>query len=226
MRHRDSWYDFLPRVGTALVLGILFWFLFFKVPVLYFSLSVGAILGLILFIDWPRFFNITNSTFWLLMPVYPVTPAALIIALNHHPAHRMLLFVAVLLVFSFDFGSYAAGSLFGKHKIAPSISPRKSWEGALGGALFSHITFMLILNAYGNMVPVLTIIGLNIIICTLALCGDMFESFLKRKAGIKDSAHYLPGHGGFLDRLDALLFVIPFFYLFRNYLATLFFGTR
>ncbi|MCF8368224.1 MAG: phosphatidate cytidylyltransferase [Bacteroidales bacterium] len=109
--------------------------------------------------------------------------------------------------------AYVTGSLFGKHKLAPGISPKKTWEGAIGGLLFSLV------GTYGmsfflsdiNLSDWLSIAGIVIILGTF---GDLFESYLKRKAGIKESGNIMPGHGGILDRIDSLLFALPAVFIY------------
>lgn len=111
-----------------------------------------------------------------------------------------------------DSFAYLLGTQFGKHKMCPSISPKKSWEGLIGGAVFAVI--MGILNAVLfqglSMISWIVIALLSVAFGTL---GDLFESKIKREIGAKDSGNILPGHGGFLDRLDSLLFAIPAVFL-------------
>ena len=117
-----------------------------------------------------------------------------------------------------DSGAYFVGSAFGRHKISPSISPKKSLEGLIGGAA---ITILIIygLGTWGNQR-----LGLDfkpwmmvlyaILISIIGFYGDLFESMLKRDAAVKDSSHLIPGHGGVLDRLDSFYFNIIFSYYF------------
>lgn len=221
MNKRDDKYQFLIRAITGLGLIVSFWLLFFKLPPIYFSIFACSTLAIILVFEWPRLLNVRTPQFWLLMPIYPILPLVLAILLNQSPAHRDLIIFVVVMVSSFDFGSYAFGSLFGKRKIAPHISPRKSWEGALGGAIFSNIAFAIMLWYTGANIPLVVQLSLGTVVCGLALAGDLFESFLKRKAGVKDSGSFLPMHGGFLDRLDGMMFVFPFFFIFRESLVKL-----
>lgn len=220
-KERESRYDFATRALTGLFLIVLFCIVFFKLPAAFFSGLIFAILGIILLFEWPRLFKLKSLTFWLLMPFYPILPFILMVALNQNDAYHSLVFFIFVLVFSFDLGSYAFGSTLGSHRIAPTISPRKSWEGALGGAIFSYAAFNIMLWSRGIKIPPAVILPLSLTISGLSLSGDLFESWLKRRAGVKDTANYLPGHGGFLDRFDGILFVVPFFFVFREYLAKL-----
>ena len=209
------------RTITGLALGLLFLLSFIYIPPFYFSLILGAILAYIIFFEWNNFFNWHQSIFWMLLPLYPVLPFALLIRMNQQPIYRGLLFSLFVLVASHDTGSYIIGSLFGKHRIAPHISPGKTWEGFFGGALLTIASFTLLLWATNTSKPWWLIAGIALATCVLALCGDLFESWLKRLARIKDSGTILPGHGGFLDRFDGILFVVFFFYLFKDHLLLL-----
>ena len=143
--------------------------------------------------------------------------------MNQDPQYHDLLLELFLIVASLDTGSYIIGSAFGKHKIAPGISPNKTWEGFLGGYVFAAVALsFLIIYEQGKLLPLWIILGFTLIICLLALCGDLFESWLKRRARIKHSGNMLPGHGGFLDRFDGLMFAVFFFYLFKDQLIKLF----
>lgn len=114
-----------------------------------------------------------------------------------------------------DTGAYLSGSLLGKHKLLQRVSPKKSWEGAIGGALLVVISSYCFHLIFPEVAKPMEWIGLGILIVFFGTFGDLFESFLKRSAGLKDSGNILPGHGGVLDRIDSLLFVsIPaFFYI-------------
>lgn len=110
-----------------------------------------------------------------------------------------------------DTGAYFAGRAFGKHKMAPKVSPSKSWEGLIGGSLLAAVVGAL-WAAYGLGVHPLMGAGLGLLIALVAAVGDLSESSLKRYCGVKDSGTLLPGHGGVLDRFDSSLFVLPVVY--------------
>lgn len=117
-----------------------------------------------------------------------------------------------LIIWIYDSMAYVGGSKFGKHKICPSISPKKSWEGLITGAVFALIFGILnaVLFQVLSMLNWFIIAALVVIFGTL---GDLFESKIKRDLNIKDSGTILPGHGGFLDRFDSLLFAVPVIFI-------------
>lgn len=125
----------------------------------------------------------------------------------------------LLVVWLADIGAYFAGKAFGRHKLAPAISPGKTWEGAIGGwlAVLIVASAAIVLHAFEptlysalleRLGAVRTVVILTILV-VFSVIGDLFESMLKRQAGVKDSSGLLPGHGGVLDRIDALLPVLP-----------------
>jgi len=209
------------RTMTGIFLGALFWISFIYLPSWFFSVVLLAILGCIIAFEWTRLFDPKEKMFWLLMPFYPLFPFAIILWMNHS-CYRPLLFVLFILVSALDTGAYLVGNLFGRHKIASFISPGKTWEGFLGGYLFALGGFWLALWELNDPKPWWFVLGFTLIVCFTSLAGDLFESWLKRRADIKDSGTLLPGHGGFLDRFDGILFTVIFFYIFRDWLLAYF----
>jgi phosphatidate cytidylyltransferase len=116
-----------------------------------------------------------------------------------------------LLIWTNDSFAYFTGRAFGKRKLFERISPKKTWEGTIGGILFT-LLLGFIIGAYINKGEVLFWMVSALIIAPGAIFGDLLESLFKRSLNIKDSGKILPGHGGVLDRFDAALFTIPFFY--------------
>jgi phosphatidate cytidylyltransferase len=115
---------------------------------------------------------------------------------------RVLVFIAA--VVCSDVGGYAAGVLFGKHPMAPSISPKKSWEG-MGGSIAACVLLGVLVFTFAFHVPWWTGAIFGVALAATATIGDLGESLIKRDLGIKDMGHLLPGHGGIMDRLDSLL---------------------
>jgi phosphatidate cytidylyltransferase len=120
-------------------------------------------------------------------------------------------------VFAADIGAYFAGHRFGRVKLAPQVSPGKTWEGLIGGVLLAALTSgaggLLVGLPPGVMVPV----GLGV--SALSVVGDLTESMFKRSVGAKDSGHLIPGHGGVLDRIDGITAAMPFFALALSWLG-------
>jgi phosphatidate cytidylyltransferase len=114
-----------------------------------------------------------------------------------------------ILLWSFDSFAYITGSLFGKHKILPSISPKKSWEGFFGGLILSTGIAFILMQTWG-ILSFEKWIGLTLIIAVFGSIGDFLESKIKRIAQVKDSGNIIPGHGGLFDRFDSFLMIIPF----------------
>jgi phosphatidate cytidylyltransferase len=116
-----------------------------------------------------------------------------------------------------DSGAYLVGSRIGRHKMTPTLSPKKSWEGLIGGVIFSGVLNMIVAAGLGIPIGYGAILGL--IGATLGLLGDLSISMIKRQVGVKDTGHLIPGHGGALDRLDSLLFSVIVSYYFISWIA-------
>ncbi len=138
-------------------------------------------------------------------------PLSFLASLSATPAGWVMLFFAFLIPWSTDSGAYAVGMLFGKHKMAPVISPKKSWEGAIGGTVIC-LVMLAIFNALFMDYPLWFILMLGLCSSVAGQVGDLLESWLKRWAGVKDSGNSIPGHGGFLDRFDSMILVAPVTY--------------
>ena len=167
--------------------------------------------------------NIAITISGLIYVAVPISLMNFIILPGNAPGSGFYPWILVgifLILWIYDSMAYITGSLWGKHKIAPSISPGKSWEGFIGGAVFAVI--MGILNAvlFPNL-SMLSWIVVALLAVTFGTVGDFFESKLKRESGIKDSGIMIPGHGGLLDRLDSLLFAIPVIFIWLNLFGNL-----
>jgi len=134
-------------------------------------------------------------------------------ALQGWPATMLLIGTVVVS----DSAQFYSGRLFGRRPLAPAISPKKTVEGAVGGVVCGTAFMMLVGAKALPFVGFGPLLVLGLLVVVLGICGDLFESRLKRAAGVKDSSSLIPGHGGVLDRVDALLFAVAPFYLFvRN----------
>jgi phosphatidate cytidylyltransferase len=130
---------------------------------------------------------------------------------------REALFLLLLTVMMSDTAQYYSGRAFGRRLLAPAISPKKTIEGAIGGFIFGALLMTVVGDWWLPSVPPLLRALLGVAIVALGIAGDLFESMLKRSAGVKDSSALIPGHGGVLDRIDALLFAAPIYYVFLKY---------
>jgi phosphatidate cytidylyltransferase len=131
-----------------------------------------------------------------------------------------VMFLVVVTKFT-DIGAYLVGSSVGRHRMIPRISPHKTWEGTVGGIAFAIVSSVLCyhflraeLGANGMMMP--HAVALGLLLGAAAVIGDLAESLIKREAGVKDSSHWLPGHGGALDLIDSLLFTAPLLYVYMR----------
>lgn len=126
-----------------------------------------------------------------------------------------LLFLSLVVIWAIDIGAYFSGRRFGKNKLALYVSPGKTWEGVIGGGVFawiiSVIGLQLVQPDLNQSWLVVSVLMAGIAL--FSVFGDLFESVLKREAGMKDSSQLLPGHGGVLDRIDSLIIALPMFYL-------------
>lgn len=159
---------------------------------------------------------IHNWAYAMLTQLYIALPFALLNVLAFHSdfttgeTHYNAILPLSIFIFNWvnDTGAYCTGMLFGKHRLFERISPKKSWEGSIGGALFSVVAAAIM----GHFFPFLSMgawIGLAITIVVMGTWGDLSESLFKRQLGIKDSGTILPGHGGILDRFDSAILAIP-----------------
>ncbi len=176
--------------------------------------------------------DIQNIAFTMMAQLYVALPFALLNVLSFVFAHDngqgiypstpiAYIWVYVLSIFIFlwtsDTGAYCVGTLMGRHRLFPRLSPKKSWEGSIGGAVLALVASQVIASfEFGEVFvidnPLMNRLawgGLALIVVVFGTWGDLFESMLKRRLGIKDSGNILPGHGGMLDRFDSALFAIP-----------------
>ena len=162
--------------------------------------------------------------------LYVAVPLCYGYALRYHDyavgraAGTAVIMLPVLLTWASDIGAYAVGRMIGRHKLIPSVSPGKTVEGALGALVTTVLVALLyerfVLRPYAQlaMAPWWSV-AFGLVISVAAQVGDLAESLLKREAGVKDSSHLLPGHGGILDRFDSLFFVLPVSYLLLGWLV-------
>ena len=152
----------------------------------------------------------------LLPSIYLGLPIAALVTIRVHggPASLFLLMITVMIS---DTAQYYAGRAFGRRPLAPAISPKKTVEGAVAGFIFGPLTLAAIGHWWLPGVPAALRALIGVAVVALGIAGDLFESMLKRSAGVKDSSSLIPGHGGILDRIDALLFAAPVYYIVLRY---------
>ena len=215
-------FDHHPIVKISKEIGIF-------IGVFIFSLLIGISLKILPIISitiiFPLFFTLILNELWKKQEnpivnisvlvfgiIYIVIPFYLTIDLNLRDTSDLPLVVGMfLLIWTNDCFAYCIGRLLGKRKLFERISPNKTWEGAIGGIVFTLILGYII-GAYINKGEELFWVVSALIIAPCSIYGDLLESLFKRSLNIKDSGTILPGHGGILDRFDAALFAIPFFY--------------
>lgn len=159
---------------------------------------------------------IANLGIIMLSQLYVVLPLSLINVLaftqfqcySDHAVFYAIPLSMYVFIWINDTGAYLSGITLGKHKLFPRISPKKSWEGAIGGALATTASAFAIARLFPFM-SVTQWIGMALVVVVFGTFGDLTESMMKRHLNIKDSGRILPGHGGILDRLDSMLFAIP-----------------
>ncbi|WGE91789.1 phosphatidate cytidylyltransferase [Actinobacillus genomosp. 1] len=232
----------LPRAVVAFVTVCLFILLIFgntnyiraarfltdeTAPLLFIS-CIWWLIALVLVVTYPRSANVWAKSvsakfifgFCTLIPFFI---AALALRFNNYAVDEFqgtyLLLYVCLLVWGADSGAYFFGRAFGKHKLAPKVSPGKSWEGAIGGLMTSCVIAFLFLefapnNVFGRELATVPFILVSVATVAISVLGDLAESMFKRQANIKDSSNLIPGHGGILDRIDSLTAAIPFFATF------------
>jgi phosphatidate cytidylyltransferase len=194
--------------GVALWLGGWFWTLFVALVALGVMWEWWGLLVRMTFNTGPRLLGIVLGT------AYIGTAAVVLVLLRLAPPVEQnrggLVLLVLLPVLATDIGAYFAGRAIGGPKIAPKISPAKTWAGLAGGAIAAGLVLMLSASLSGRPtavthLPVYLLAG--IIIAVIAQTGDFFESWMKRRAGAKDSGALIPGHGGLFDRVDGLIAV-------------------
>ena len=189
------------------------------------NISLGQTLCLIASILWAVVFlwvqgYPSSAILWSPRPILGLLGIALltitwvaIALIIHQPHGPWLLLFAFAVVALADVGGYVAGNLFGKHKLAPLVSPGKTWEGFFGGILLQCILIASMASFMPEKITTVMLVALVIPVSLYSVLGDLFESMIKRHSGVKDSGNILPGHGGVLDRIDGLIAALPLFAL-------------
>ena len=185
------------------------------------------ILALLLVVSYPQ-----SAKFWSKNPLLqllfafstliPFIAGVLRLRLEHYthdPYHGLFLLLYVfVLVWAADSGAYFSGRAFGKRKLAPKVSPGKSWEGVVGGLITALVLAFVFIHFSGDALvgerSISRFVILSVATVAISVLGDLTESMFKRESGVKDSSQLIPGHGGVLDRIDSLTAAVPFFSYF------------
>ncbi|MYN07932.1 phosphatidate cytidylyltransferase [Pseudoduganella aquatica] len=189
--------------------------IFLKPQAIALALAIAILITLVYFL-WLRS---TVSLLWLLwlmlcfgvsfLPRYDMLPLA------PHQRLAWLFYLYVLTALN-DVAQFISGTLFGRHRIAPGISPNKTWQGLLGGVA-ATLLLSLALGSYLHLAPARQLAGYAVLLSLGGFCGDLMFSAAKRVLGVKDFSHLIPGHGGMLDRVDSLVVTAPLLYFLITY---------
>jgi phosphatidate cytidylyltransferase len=159
------------------------------------------------------YLNLSMLVLGLVYVALPITSANMVLFNSYTPGYSFeLLIFFYMILWVYDTGAYLVGSLIGRHKLSKRLSPKKSWEGLAGGVVLA-LAINAIFGGLFNSIPAPDRWVIAVVIIIAGTFGDLFESLWKRSLGIKDSGKVLPGHGGWLDRLDSILFALPSVYL-------------
>ena len=201
----------IVSVLISLILSVIVYFkIFYFIP--FFVFSVVFLILIEIFRGEKRNpFNAALSIFGLLYITVPF------IFLNEFGKNFYLILSIFILIWTCDTFAFFGGKLFGKHKLS-DISPKKTVEGSVTGFIFTMITALILSRFSGSSLNLTDFVVLGIIAGAFSQAGDMFESMMKRYCDVKDSSNIIPGHGGVLDRFDSLIFILPFIYLYFNYI--------
>ena len=180
------------------------------------ALSIVTAITLLFYLFNANKTNFHVITRYVLLVGYTIVPFIIInyVAIGKNGYNPKILISILILIWTNDTFAYLVGKNFGKHKLFPSVSPKKTIEGFAGGMVFT-VLFSLLLSLFfiGSKILYIWII-IAVIVSIFSTLGDLIQSKFKRVAGIKDSGKIMPGHGGILDRLDSIIFVIPFINLY------------
>ena len=177
------------------LISLVFWFSLAPIDIMYKNIS-------------------SNVKFKIFYGYFLVSPMVIVAAIIF-TQNKALLLLPFIMIWASDIGAYFIGKKFGKNKLAKNISPGKTIEGALGGFVCNIICASILVNFFAISFHIMFFFA--IIVTALSIFGDIYQSFLKRQANVKDSGSFIPGHGGLFDRLDSFCPTLPVFFLVCNY---------
>ncbi|MFV9875601.1 MAG: phosphatidate cytidylyltransferase [Rickettsiales endosymbiont of Dermacentor nuttalli] len=205
--------EFILRVISALLLAPIILFIVYQGGILY--IGTVVIIAVLMAFEWSdllksKYTNDQKSLqIWKLIAlVYILLPCTSLIWLRAHTNGVIIIVWLLAIVWATDIGAYLGGNIIGGWKLCPMISPKKTWSGLICGVLFAYLV-SIITSIYVYSHKPVFLITLSVLLSIYAQIGDLIESWIKRKFGVKDSGHVIPGHGGILDRVDSLVPVAP-----------------
>jgi phosphatidate cytidylyltransferase len=213
--------DFWPGVIGALVYAILFWAFNESIDprIIYYQSLAGIFIwvlvtGFLLIYRFSGNWSLPVRQFQLVLAISLswICGHGMVFIHQYFQQGGWIMLYLLTLVWVADIGAYFSGRKFGKHKLAPGISPGKTWEGVAGGVILNVLWMLVVFqisNGWGMELWQFILIGLAT--SMISVVGDLYESILKREAAVKDSGKLLPGHGGVLDRIDSIIAATPVF---------------
>lgn len=209
--------DLMADINTSVLLSIITITFYTYFREYFHSVFITAVLFTFLLIALSSKENkVKTSGLVLFGLVYITVPFTMLFELS---TNYLLVFLLLFLIWANDSFAFFGGKYFGKHKFS-KISPNKTVEGLMSGFVFTVLT-SIVFYFITKEITLIDSLVIGILISVLAPTGDLFESFLKRYTGIKDSSRIIPGHGGILDRFDSLIFCTPFVYIYFKYIKYL-----
>ena len=213
----------VPKALPLICFGLIWTLLFiihpqfdFSVPLL---LTSAVVLSLILLVLIPQKEGAFTSWAWVMAGVLYVGWLLSFLVALRLDAGRGWLFLALLATFGSDTAAFFVGRALGRHRLAPRISPAKTWEGAIAGLFGAIIVSLIIVAIFSLPLSYGQTILLGILVSIFGQLGDLAESLLKRNMGIKESGNLIPGHGGLLDRMDSVVFAGVVVYLYYTFVV-------
>lgn len=215
-----------PITWLGYIITLLF-FLNYEMVMKYFGIFISvAVMALLIYMifTYPKY-NIVDISLTLFAPLYVGLLISFVIVLREAEYGEFLVWLVFISAWGSDTCAYFAGKLFGKHKLAPILSPKKTIEGAVGGAIGAAFIAIIYTYLYTFLaLPVMRekiifIVGIVFVAAILSQLGDLAASAIKRTLEVKDFGYIFPGHGGVLDRFDSILFVAPFIVIALQFLA-------
>ncbi len=185
----------------------------FLITLIFLALLLSAIFRSDLSPAWPNIILVFTGIFYVAWNL-----SFLLLIREEFAWGREYIYLIFAVIWAVDIGAYFTGVKWGRHKLAPQISPHKSWEGALGGVIFGLAAVAVIKISFLAQKPWLGCLALGLAITIVGQLSDLVESALKRNYGVKDSGSLLPGHGGILDRFDSILLSAPIAYYLIKFL--------